>query len=82
MPEKEWWRIVKLDLLNKEHITDWTHEREWRVPGELYFEYSQCEIIVPNSKYYKKFVEYCLDNNREDILLEIRGIVVMTSVYF
>lgn len=82
LPEKEWWRIVKLDLLNKEHITDWTHEREWRVPGELYFEYSQCEIIVPNSKYYKKFVEYCLDNNREDILLEIRGIVVMTSVYF
>ena len=58
LPENEWWRIVKLDLSNKEHIIDWTHEREWRVPGELCFEYSQCEIIVPNSKYYKKFVKY------------------------
>lgn len=57
-------------------------EREWRVPGELCFEYSQCEIIVPNSKYYKKFVKYCLDKNREDILLKIRGIVVIASVYF
>ena len=43
---------------------------------------SQCEIIVPNSKYYKKFVKYCLDKNREDILLKIRGIVVIASVYF
>ena len=25
------------------------------------------KIIVPNSKYYKKFVKYCLDKNREDI---------------
>ena len=63
-------------------IIDWTHEREWRVPGELCFEYLQCEIIVPNSKYYKKFVKYCLDKNREDILLKIRGIVVIASVYF
>lgn len=82
LPENEWWRIVKLDLSNKEHIIDWTHEREWRVPGELCFEYLQCEIIVPNSKYYKKFVKYCLDKNREDILLKIRGIVVIASVYF
>lgn len=82
LPENEWWRIVKLDLSNKEHIIDWTHEREWRVPGELCFEYSQCEIIVPNSKYYKKFVKYCLGKNREDILLKIRGVVVMASVYF
>ena len=82
LPENEWWRIVKLDLSNKEHIIDWTHEREWRVPGELCFEYSQCEIIVPNSKYYKKFVKYCLDKIREDILLKIRGIVVIASVYF
>lgn len=37
---------------------------------------------VPNSKYYKKFVKYCLDKNREDILLKIRGIVVIASVYF
>ena len=82
LPESEYWRIVNLNLTDKESCMDWTHEREWRVPGELCFEYSQCEIIVPNSKYYKKFVKYCLDKNREDILLKIRGIVVIASVYF
>lgn len=82
LPESEWWRIVRLDLSDKKHIIDWTHEREWRVPEELLFDYSQCEIIVPSSKYYRKFVEYCLKNNREDILLKIRGIVVMSSVYY
>lgn len=82
MPESEWWRIVRLDLSDKEHIIDWTHEREWRVPEELCFDYSQCEIIVPSSKYYHKFVKYCLEKNREDILLKIRGIVVMASVYY
>lgn len=82
LPESEWWRIVRLDLSDREHIIDWTHEREWRVPEKLLFDYSQCEIIVPSSKYYHKFVEYCLENNREDILLEIRGIVIMASVYY
>lgn len=69
LPESERWRIVRLDLSDKKHIIDWTHEREWRVPEELLFDYSQCEIIVPSSKYYRKFVEYCLKNNREDILI-------------
>lgn len=82
LPESEWWRIVRLDLSDKEHIIDWTHEREWRVPGKLLFDYSQCEIIVPSPVYYRKFVEYCLENNREEILLEIQGIVVMASVYY
>lgn len=82
LPESEWWRIVRLDLSDREHIIDWTHEREWRVPEKLLFDYSQCEIIVPSSKYYHKFVEYCLEKNREDILLKIRGIVVMASVYY
>ena len=82
LPKNQWWRIVKLDLSNSNSIIDWMHEREWRVPKEIIFEYSQCEIIVPSSKYYKKFVKYCLKNDRKDILLKIQGIVVMSSVYF
>lgn len=80
--KSDWWRIVRLDLSDENHMIDWTHEREWRVPGELLFDYSQCEIIVPSPVYYHKFVEYCLKNNREEILLEIQGIVVMASVYY
>ena len=80
--KSDWWRIVRLDLSDENHMIDWTHEREWRVPGDLLFDYSQCEIIVPSPVYYHKFVEYCLKNNREEILLEIQGIVVMASVYY
>lgn len=82
LPTNEWWRIVKLDLSNSNSVVDWTHEREWRVPKKIIFEYSQCEVIVPSSKYYKKFVDYCLKNGREDILTKIRGIVAVSSVYF
>lgn len=80
--KSDWWRIVRLDLSDENHMIDWTHEREWRIPGDLLFDYSQCEIIVPSPVYYHKFVEYCLKNNREEILLEIQGIVVMASVYY
>lgn len=80
--KSDWWRIVRLDLSDENHMIDWTHEREWRVPGDLLFDYSQCEIIVPSPVYFHKFVEYCLKNNREEILLEIQGIVVMASVYY
>ena len=46
--KSDWWRIVRLDLSDENHMVDWTHEREWRVPGDLLFDYSQCEIIVPS----------------------------------
>ena len=36
LPDKrDWWRIVKFDLSNKKKVVDWTHEREWRVPGRI-----------------------------------------------
>ncbi len=82
LPESEYWRIVKLDLSNKNNMVDWTHEREWRVPKSLEFKYSDCEVVLPSHTYYKKFIEYCLINNRTDILREIRGIINISSVYY
>jgi len=37
LPADQWWRIVNLDLAS-DKLIDWTHEREWRVPGNLTFE--------------------------------------------
>lgn len=81
LPESEYWRIVRLDLSNGDYIVDWTHEREWRVPNSLNFKYRDCEIILPTSRYYKKFINYCLENDRTDVLRNIRGIIVINSVY-
>lgn len=43
--EKEnYWRIVDMDLSKADNITDWTHEREWRVKGDLKFQYKEIEV--------------------------------------
>ena len=82
LPKNEWWRIVDLQLESKDNIIDWSHEREWRIKGDLEFKYNQTEVIVPSRTYYKKFVQYCLEKNRQDMLLEINGIITLDSIYF
>ena len=82
LPKEEYWRIMNYDIKNLNNMIDWTHEREWRVPGELAFDYKDIEIIVPSNSYYKKFIAYCLDNGREDIIKEVNGIIVLNSIYY
>ena len=81
LPEDEYWRIVDLDLNNPEAFVDWTHEREWRVPGDLKFKYSDIEIIVKNGLYYRKLINRCIEEERLDILRDIHGIITLNSVY-
>lgn len=52
LPKEEYWRIVSMNLLDPSNIVDWSHEREWRYPGNLEFEYSEIEIVVKNEIYY------------------------------
>lgn len=82
LPEDEHWRIVNYNLKDVQHIIDWTHEREWRVPGDVDFEYKDIEILLSSNKYYKKFIEYCVQNKKLDMLQEINGIVVLNTIYF
>lgn len=82
LPEDEYWRIVNYDLSNPEMIIDWTHEREWRVPGNLEFDYKDIEIVVASNKYYKKLIEYCTERDKMDILKEINGVVVMNTIFY
>ena len=81
LPENEYWRIVDLDLTDPESFVDWTHEREWRVPEELSFGYSNIEVIVKDSGYYRKLVKRCIETERTDILVGIHGIITLDSVY-
>lgn len=81
LPKDEYWRIVNLNLSNN-NIIDWTHEREWRIPQKLIFNYSNCEIIVPSAKYYRRFIKYCFINKEKEMLSKIRGIIVLNSVCY
>lgn len=82
LPESEYWRIVNYDLSDKKHMIDWTHEREWRVPDNIEFEYKDIEVLVSSNTYYKKFIEYCVQNEKLDMLQQINGIVVMNTIFF
>lgn len=82
LSEEEHWRIVNYDLSNLGHMIDWTHEREWRVPGNLEFEYGNIEVLVASNVYYRKFIEYCIQNDKTNMLKEINGIVVMNTIFY
>lgn len=82
LPEDEYWRIVKLDLENDDNIIDWTHEREWRIKGDFHFELSEVEILLSDQSSLKKFYKYCKENDMENLLNEIKGIVILKSLVF
>lgn len=82
LPEDEYWRIVKLDLENNDNIIDWTHEREWRIKGDFHFDLSEVEILLSDQASLKQFNKYCKEKNMENLLNEIKGIVVLKSLLF
>ena len=82
LPDDEHWRIVNYDLNDKQHMIDWSHEREWRVPGNIEFDYNNIEVLVSSNVYYKKLIQYCVENEKMDILREINGIVVLNTIIY
>ena len=83
LPSSEYWRIVNFDLEHDESIIDWTHEREWRVPGDFEFSLSDVTVLLPNSSLYKKFLSICEERDGlRHIPKEIRGITHMGSVFY
>jgi hypothetical protein len=82
LPQSEWWRIVNFDLNNEKAIIDWSHEREWRVPGDLTFELTDVSVVLPNGSAYRKFVEKCEEKNELKILSSVNGIVQLGMVFY
>lgn len=76
LPSDEWWRIVDINLSDKENITDWTHEREWRLKGDLEFELSEVHIVLTNKVAYDKF----MNSVNFDIVKNLGGILLLDPV--
>ncbi|EWG12729.1 hypothetical protein [Cytobacillus firmus] len=74
----EYWRIVSYDLSAKDNYIDWTHEREWRVPGSLKFKSTNAHVILYNAQCYKYFLNHCPKN----ILENIGGITTLRTLTF
>ena len=83
LPEDEWWRIVRFDLSDEGEMVDWSHEREWRVPGGFDFDLTEATVLLPSRYGYARFIEGCLAcRNELDILAGIKGIVSLGSVFY
>jgi len=79
LPKDEWWRIVDFNLMDRENIVDWTHEREWRLPAdEFHFDLSRAVILLPNSDIHKLFLRKMADED----LQTINGIIQTSPLVF
>lgn len=79
LPPEQWWRIVDLNLSNCDEFIDWTHEREWRVPGDVEFELKDVTIIVSGVEDYKKIIkEFAKDGI--NLPLEVAGIINLSDI--
>lgn len=76
----EWWRLVDFNHENEKDITDWTHEREWRVPNDFTFKREHASIIVQGRNDYQELISKCHPYEC-DILKEIRGIVTLNDIF-
>lgn len=75
----DYWRWVTLDYSDSNSLVDWTHEREWRVRGNVVFSYSDVEVILGCSESYREFVQRYMTVNPE-LLQQIQGIIVLNSI--
>ena len=81
LPANEWWRIVNFDLSDEKNIIDWSHEREWRVPGDLKFKLSDVTILLTNQGSLDTFIKLC-DKTGKEFYKEVGGIVTMENIVF
>lgn len=82
LDEDEHWRIVCLDLGDPNNIIDWTHEREWRIKGDLEFEWKDVEILLSQEYDIKRFLEECKKSGITSLLDEVKGIITLKSILF
>lgn len=72
------WRVVSIDLSDRQNYIDWTHEREWRVKGDVDFELNDIYIILADHSMYRRFIEKV----ESEIINSIRGIIVLESILY
>lgn len=80
LPEGEWWRIVNYDLSEPNNIIDWSHEREWRVPGDFEFDIEEATVLVMNTIAFKEFMRKTGELDSK-IATQIKSIVPLGVIF-
>jgi hypothetical protein len=75
LPADLHWRIVGYNPLRDPPV-DWTHEREWRVPGDFDFRSEDFGVLLPDAISFKYFMDSC----PQELIGRIRAINVLSFV--
>jgi hypothetical protein len=82
LPPSQWWRIVNLDVSDNNNVIDWTHEREWRVPGDFEFELSAATLLVITLSTVKNLSARLKETEGLDLISELGGIVTLQHILY
>jgi hypothetical protein len=82
LPANEHWRIVSFDLSDDNYFVDWTHERDWRLPGDFHFALEETIVLVSKADMYKVFIDRARAIRDVDILRAIAGIVTLHHLVY
>lgn len=80
LSEESWYRIVSLDISNMDQVFDWSHEREWRVKGNLAFEINNCAILLETKADYRELMQKVDSLDNKNIVDRVCGITVLDSL--
>jgi len=81
LPPNQWWRIVNFDLSSDTAIVDWSHEREWRFPGDFTFELAKVTVLLIDDASYRLFIKKGRASY-PTLLEEIGGIINLAHVLY
>ena len=78
--ESELYRLVSFDISNTKNIVDWSHEREWRMPGDFEFKINWSAILLETKEDYREFIQKSMQPENGGILDAVCGIVVLDAL--
>jgi hypothetical protein len=82
LPQDQWWRIVDMNYTDLTDLTDWTHEREWRVPGYGFnFTLRNAWVILPGPRAYRSFLDHP-KQKEHNFADKVRAIVPVSPILF
>jgi hypothetical protein len=82
LPPEEWWRIVRLDLSDDSNFVDWTHEREWRLPGDLSFKLNQVTLVCIENNHVKELANLYKKETGYELRDLLRGVVTLKDILY
>lgn len=78
--ESELYRLVSFDMTTTSNIIDWSHEREWRLPGDFEFRIDWAAVLLETREDYREFIAKSMNEENKGILASICGIIVLDAL--